>query len=297
MTTNKDDDDQGLSSLQNKEGFSEGVTERADSQPKKKMPLQAIHTGRGLLIGGIAPQLHSSNDSVSSEEDSAESELIEDVTPIPLQKPPSIDSSKVPSATSRDDSSSNDLESQISAPESDYASQAPSVVLKTAPDAEVTNSRRKKGPRALLRADSRRQRCLYFMGAVSLVLLIAVIAVAIVIFGGKSEGSREVILSERQREMEDLIEQVSSPDLFLDKTTPQSRARDWLLFNDAFVVAQPNLPDGRIKQRYALAVFFFATGGANSWQPSTWLRGDECDGWEFLSCDEDNEIRALVFSK
>lgn len=69
-----------------------------------------------------------------------------------------------------------------------------------------------------------------------------------------------------------LLMTVASPSVLDDPATPQARARQWMLYQDelvADILAQDEDNDGdgrgdgaaRIQQRYALVVFYYATGG------------------------------------
>jgi len=98
-----------------------------------------------------------------------------------------------------------------------------------------------------------------------------------------------------QRQVDQMIRRVTLNESVFDvAATPQAMALDWMLYKDLLdysIVAE------RVIQRYALAVFYFATNAGKSWTKDDWLRGDECqDGeWYGLNCDENNKVRAIAF--
>jgi hypothetical protein len=107
-------------------------------------------------------------------------------------------------------------------------------------------------------------------------------------------------LTDRQQVMHNILVKVTSPSILSDPNTSQHAARRWLLFRDSEIVA---LNEERIVQRYALACFYFSTGGEDSWEKektkNNWLLGHECgdEVWDGLSCNAKGEVRALVFGK
>jgi len=92
-------------------------------------------------------------------------------------------------------------------------------------------------------------------------------------------------LNEKQREarIRNIISTVSNTDDLLKTDSPQSRARDWLIYEDTFdsLCASPcsRLGDSAgVIQRYVLAVFYFSTHGDNL--------GVGGEGW--LTCGRDS---------
>ena len=93
---------------------------------------------------------------------------------------------------------------------------------------------------------------------------------------------------------------MADPLFLMNATTPQGKAYDWLLNHD------PHCPDprdcGTIQQRYALAVLYFATNGAN-WAyiedtlnvaGDVWLSAShECD-WYGVTCSWDSDCNDAV---
>ena len=113
-----------------------------------------------------------------------------------------------------------------------------------------------------------------------------------------------------------IISEVSSLDSLSDETSPQSRALDWMLFDDKYQVC-PDVgsapPCDHVIQRYVAALFYFSTNG-DKWnqcgrdgtlcspETSTWMNDpidtihsdsqwlsntDECL-WGGLACRKDN---------
>ncbi len=127
-----------------------------------------------------------------------------------------------------------------------------------------------------------------------------------------------------------IIDTVSSKADLRNPSSPQSRAREWMLFEDDFDSFCPppcnrDRKDGGVIQRYTLAVFYFSTGGDEKWKTcgrrsqqacdpqltlfegdpidiisgkETWLEPvSECF-WGGLSCREDTEcIDRIEFGK
>jgi hypothetical protein len=109
----------------------------------------------------------------------------------------------------------------------------------------------------------------------------------------------EAPLTDRQQLMHDIIMGVSG-DALQDFASPQSQARRWLLFEDILWLSPiSSFKIERIIQRYALATFYFSTDGPNSWKDNNWMDSDECSGdfWDGISCNENDEIRAIAFGK
>ena len=136
------------------------------------------------------------------------------------------------------------------------------------------------------------------LGIVSLLLLGGIIALAIVIFGDKS-GSSGVILTARQEALHDIIKTAVPADILTDPDTPQYRAHQWLLYEDSLgLTPASEASRDRVLQGYALATFYFSTGGPRSWKSHNWLEGDECvKEWEGIGCTSDGIVHVLSLSK
>jgi hypothetical protein len=118
--------------------------------------------------------------------------------------------------------------------------------------------------------------------------------------GADDPFSEEAPLTDRQQLMHDIIMGVSGDEALQDTASPQFQARKWLLFEDILWLSPiSSFTSERIIQRYALATFYFSTDGPNSWKENNWMKGDECKGdfWDGISCNENNEIRAIAFGK
>jgi hypothetical protein len=104
-------------------------------------------------------------------------------------------------------------------------------------------------------------------------------------------------LTPEQQVIHDAIVRVTGPKILEDPTTPQHIARRWLLYEDDEVW---NASEEGVIQRYALASFYFATGGGDRrWVENSWMIGPECgnndrEPWTGLNCSPDGEVRALV---
>jgi hypothetical protein len=264
--------------------------------------------------------------------------------------------------------SGNDLESGVNPPDSDYASRTPKSLWAPSvgdqsispPDSDYAsrapqslwapivgdNSLQSPSNDSALSKRSKSYRNIG-LGCMSLMLIGAIIAVAIIAAGGGGgDGSRvessvntggnggesntgsnggvidtgndsggvdtetetevedpfseEAQLTDRQQLMHDIIMGVSGDEALQNTASPQSQARKWLLFEDILWLSPiSSFTSERIIQRYALATFYFSTDGPNSWKDNNWMKGDECKGdfWDGISCNENNEIRAIAFGK
>lgn len=81
-----------------------------------------------------------------------------------------------------------------------------------------------------------------------------------------------VSLAERESRILTIINTISDPNAFLDPDSPQSRARDWLIYEDTYDVFCANAcsrsgdpASAGVYQRYSLAVFYFSMNGDTDW--------------------------------
>ena len=140
----------------------------------------------------------------------------------------------------------------------------------------------------------RRNKKYIIIGGIVLLIVVIVIVVAVVASGGGDESSS------REASLANIISTVSTDEALSDKGTPQFKAKDWLIGVDSLkLTPSETVSDQRILQRYALAVFYYATGGPDSWEANSWLTGDECSGqyWTGISCDYGGQVRAMAFGK
>ena len=80
-----------------------------------------------------------------------------------------------------------------------------------------------------------------------------------------------------------------------DGTTPQGQAYKWLMDEDAYF-ANTAITRAMAMQRYVLGVFYFATGGPNTWLENNWLAGAECSSeWTGITCNELGEVKTIIF--
>ena len=75
----------------------------------------------------------------------------------------------------------------------------------------------------------------------------------------------------QRRRISAIIDKVSSKKDLDNPNSPQSKAKQWLLFDDSFDSFCPppcnrDRRDGGVIQRYTIAVFYFATGGESTWR-------------------------------
>lgn len=101
----------------------------------------------------------------------------------------------------------------------------------------------------------------------------------------------------RAYDIEEKLEFVSDSDALHDWTAPQGRAFQWIVNEDARMI---HADDPHLVQRYALAVFYFATGGDN-WHSGDlhWLSGVHECFWNkkvkgrpmgVVDCDENKQV-------
>ena len=108
---------------------------------------------------------------------------------------------------------------------------------------------------------------------------------------------------QRDDEVEAIIRSITDDGVLDNADSPQSKAMNWLLFEDSSLVC----PGARSKviQRYALTVFYYSTGGdewifcsndervpCTSNEARFLSTSDEC-GWYGVSCNELERVNAL----
>jgi hypothetical protein len=161
------------------------------------------------------------------------------------------------------------------------------------------------------KARNAQRRIYYFWGGLALVVFVAIIAGSIVAAqrkGGSDDAKEsspplvddaDVALNAREQSLMNIFVTVSAQGLDV-VNSPQYKAKEWMFHEDLLVLTPSAIvsPE-RIAQRYALAVFYFSTNGSESWSTNNWLLGDECSNmyWNGISCNENNEVRALAFGK
>jgi len=108
----------------------------------------------------------------------------------------------------------------------------------------------------------------------------------------------------RAYDIEEKLESLSEPDDLHDWTSAQGKAFQWIVNDDERMV---NADDPHLVQRFALAVFFYATGGEN-WHSGDlhWLTGVHECFWSkkvkglmmgVIECDDDKNIRRIDLSE
>jgi hypothetical protein len=68
---------------------------------------------------------------------------------------------------------------------------------------------------------------------------------------------------DRLSQIKAIVQSISSSKDLSNSSSPQSRALQWLVYEDALNVSESN-PQW-IQQRYVMAVFYYSTGGNSSW--------------------------------
>ena len=283
------------------DGLSESVRESSispgsvdDDEILEDLPpthLETIRLNRGALIQGLAPPSTDEENPPPAHDDDSESKSLD---------------SKSHSSRSR----SHSMRSRPpTPPDSDYASNPPSSIWGasyntgrvTIPLRDVAgdaNSRQTSNVTYFTKP--RRSWCLIVLAVVSILLVGAVIAVSVVVFGNKSKNSTADDSPTREQELDRIIYSISDPDTLGDERTPQYKARQWMLNEDSiFADKTVSFSDEKMIQRYVLAVFYYSTNGPTSWESNNWLAGPECQEpvWNGLGCNGNGEVRALGFGK
>lgn len=252
-----------------------------------------IRLNRGSLIQGLAPPATDEESPPPIHEDDLESKA-DDNRSFSSQ-------SHSTTRASRTRSSRSDPPTP---PDSDYASNAPSSIWETSFRTGRTSSipLQAASPDDNIRRSSNvtnftkpgKSWCMIILAVVSVLLVGAVIAVSVVVFGNGSERAAQ------EQDLNNIIYSVSDSAALEDERTPQYKARMWLVYEDTFLKSH-KLTDAeqRVIQRYVLAVFYFSTNGPNSWGSNSWLVGGECAEpvWFGISCNDNGEVRAIGFGK
>lgn len=139
----------------------------------------------------------------------------------------------------------------------------------------------------------------YILAIISLLLIGAMIAVGVVVAGNKNSNEA---LTTRQQELSDIVASISDPATLADTASPQAKARHWLVHDDDLWVDEAGVlvAQEMAVQRYALAVFYFATSGPSWIAGNNWLQGQECNdntSWTGITCNTDGKVRALALGK
>lgn len=134
--------------------------------------------------------------------------------------------------------------------------------------------------------------------------------------GGSSSGSSAAAsagrdggsnFSTREAGFKDILRGIIEPrDAFDDVRSPQSRALNWMVYEDPLQLEPPRsaAETNKIAQRFALTVLFYATGGDTWVSPHNFLSGeDECE-WNSVDdrgyfsgagqCDRDGMITTVA---
>jgi hypothetical protein len=138
-----------------------------------------------------------------------------------------------------------------------------------------------------------------FMIILSVGGIVGAVLGTVVFGGGNSEGGgpssptaspTKAVDLERQAAIRTVLLSATDEATLEDPASPQNAAYNWIVVDD---LLSPVNPSGAVTEesekvlsRYSLAVFFFATNGADWITKEGWIDGgrDECE-WEFLSCD------------
>lgn len=140
---------------------------------------------------------------------------------------------------------------------------------------------------------------LIVLGGIGVLLIVIVVVISVTVTG-RDTNEEAAQTTARDQALTDIMSTVSSSQALSDPSSPQYMAKEWMINDDPLqLTPSETVTDQRIVQRYALAVFYFATGGPESWNPNSWMAGNECSGqfWIGLSCDDNDEVRAMAFGK
>ena len=97
---------------------------------------------------------------------------------------------------------------------------------------------------------------------------------------------------DREEAMLEELTQLTPETELLNSATPQGMAYQWILDVDPANVNACTEP-ARARQRYALATFYYSTGG-DSWVDNAgWLSGDDECSWAKVVCHEGGTVRKV----
>jgi hypothetical protein len=86
----------------------------------------------------------------------------------------------------------------------------------------------------------------------------------------------------REEAIESILVQITDGPILTKPATPQGQAYQWILNDDPLQIDPCTYPS--IEQRYALATFYYSTGGDNWIVDTAWLSvAGECD-WFGITC-------------
>lgn len=141
---------------------------------------------------------------------------------------------------------------------------------------------------------TKRQRWFLFLSVIGFIIITT--CLIFVLAGNKKVDDGEDFeanLTDRQKALNTIILRVTDSATLSNEKSPQSKARRWLLFRDRELSTAEEEP---VIQRYALACFYFSTGGDTKWSDNNWLSEEECGAtpWNGLDCNSDGEVKTLV---
>lgn len=269
------------------------LDQKSDVSSIRDMPSRI--SGRGALIGGVHIPPEQQEEVVPSEEDlesgvepPPDSDYVPDYR-APATLFPVSDENENKNSPSRQRNDSKFQSSWMN--KSKLSGGPPSSTSRSSDDSKKKNFERFADE--VSPSSTKHPRLWYVLGGVSVLLLGAVIAVAVIVAGqGDSMTSQQQVLS-------DLAKEISSEADLENKSSPQSQAYDWLVFQDDTWAGVEEIPRDIAVQRYVLAVFYFSTSGPSTWQvKGNWLQGNECvDEWTGVSCNDQGEVRTVALGK
>lgn len=185
----------------------------------------------------------------------------------------------------------------------EYSERAPS--LRERVSSRVSSSRQSLssslssfGQRAL--AFCRNNKKPLIIGGIAVLLIVIVVVISVTVTGRDTTEETAPAAPARDQALTDIMSTISTSHSLSDPNSPQYQAKEWLINDDPLALTPSDtVSDERILQRYALAVFYFATNGPEKWNPNSWMLGNECSGqfWIGLSCNDNDEVRSMAFGK
>ena len=107
-----------------------------------------------------------------------------------------------------------------------------------------------------------------------------------------SIGECNMIPAKRLNGIKNLLDSVSDPSLLSNRYSSQGKALDWILFTDERRLCPT---DKDLVQRYALAVFYYATDGDKWIARGNFLRDVHECGWSGIVCDGNRNVVEMEF--
>jgi hypothetical protein len=271
--------------------------------------IKAMQIGRGAMIGGnsVSNQMSSRLAHDDGDEDEDEEDDIEEVSIAQSSRADLERGDKDEQFTNNSHSSTSTGRSWLgekTAAVGQVVHQAVASVASSRKSVQDPYDRINLSPHARDYEKPRpKRRYVLSLALVSVVLIAAIIAVSILVFGNHTQTiNSTAATSSREQALDAVLTTITDAKaLFSNASSPQFRARNWLLYDDKYVPsANGSVSDDQVIQRYVLALFYFSTSGLSAWSNNTWMNGNECEPnneWTGIACTLDGKVRTIAFGE